>query len=134
MATLEQNINQAISDFDSIESAIKAKGVEVPDGTDTSEYATLIENIPTSVDIDIVQSTGDSTTSVMSQDAVTNEIESLDATIKSNTESIDKINSAIGILPENTTLTEHIKQEVTNDINNYTDQKLSTLVLDGGEL
>jgi hypothetical protein len=134
MATLEQNINQAISDFDSIESAIKAKGVEVPDGTDTSEYATLIENIPTSVDIDIVQSTGDSTTSVMSQDAVTNEIESLDATIKSNTESIDKINSAIGILPENTTLTEHIKQEVTNNVNNYTDQKLSTLVLDGGEL
>ena len=134
MATLEQNINQVINDFDSVESAIKSKGVEVPEGTPTSEYGTLIENIPTSVDIDIVQVTGDSTTSVMSQDAVTNEIESLNASIKSNTDAIDKLNSSIGTLPEDTTLTEHLKQEITTNVNSYTDQKLSTLELDGGDL
>lgn len=45
MATLEENINQAIADFDDIESAIKAKGVDVPEGTDTSQYGNLIRSI-----------------------------------------------------------------------------------------
>lgn len=45
MATLEQNIEQAIADFDDIEAAIKEQGVEVPDGTDTSEYGNKIRQI-----------------------------------------------------------------------------------------
>ena len=47
MATLEENINQAISDFDDIEAAIEEKGVDVPAGTDTSNYGNLIRSIPT---------------------------------------------------------------------------------------
>lgn len=46
MATLEENIQQAISDFDDIEQAIKEQGVDVPDGTDTSEYGNKIRSIP----------------------------------------------------------------------------------------
>ena len=42
MATLEENITQAIADFDDIEAAIKAQGVEVPVGTDTSEYGDFL--------------------------------------------------------------------------------------------
>ncbi len=45
MATLAQNIEQAISDFDDIEAAIKEQGVDVTDGTDTSEYGNLIRRI-----------------------------------------------------------------------------------------
>lgn len=45
MATLEENINQAIADFDDIEAAIKEQGVEVPEGTDTSEYGDLVRSI-----------------------------------------------------------------------------------------
>ena len=45
--TLENTINQAISDFDSIEAAIKEKGVDVPKGTDTSEYGGLIRAVAT---------------------------------------------------------------------------------------
>ena len=45
MATLEENINQAIADFDDIEAAIEEQGVEVPAGTDTSEYGNLIRSI-----------------------------------------------------------------------------------------
>lgn len=45
MATLEENINQAIADFDDIESAIEEQGVDVPAGTDTSEYGNLIRSI-----------------------------------------------------------------------------------------
>ena len=43
--TLENTINQAISDFDSIEAAIKEKGVDVPKGTDTSEYGGLVRAV-----------------------------------------------------------------------------------------
>lgn len=43
MAELQDNINQAISDFDSIKKAIEDCGVDVPYGTDTSEYGALIE-------------------------------------------------------------------------------------------
>ena len=45
MATLEENINQAIADFDDIEAAITEQGVEVPEGTDTSQYGNLIRSI-----------------------------------------------------------------------------------------
>lgn len=43
--TLSENITQAISDFNSIKNAIIAKGVEVPSGTHTSDYATKIGQI-----------------------------------------------------------------------------------------
>ena len=46
MATLEENIKQAISDFDDIEAALNEQGVEVPSGTDTSEYGNLVRSIP----------------------------------------------------------------------------------------
>lgn len=46
MATLSQNINQAISDFNDIKTAIIAKGVSVPAGTPTSDYNDLIGDIP----------------------------------------------------------------------------------------
>ena len=46
MATPEQIINQAISDFDNIKAAIEDKGGYVPDGTNTSEYPKLIRGIP----------------------------------------------------------------------------------------
>lgn len=42
MATLEENIKQAISDFDGIKAAIKEAGIEVPHGTDTREYKKLV--------------------------------------------------------------------------------------------
>ena len=42
MATLKENIAQAIADFDEIEAAIEESGVEVPYGTDTSEYGNLV--------------------------------------------------------------------------------------------
>ena len=45
MATLEENINQAISDFDDIKAAMEEKGLEVPDGTDTKEYGDLIRSL-----------------------------------------------------------------------------------------
>ena len=45
MASLEENIKQAISDFDDIEAAIIEQGVDVPVGTDTSEYGNKIRSI-----------------------------------------------------------------------------------------
>lgn len=45
MATLSQNVKQATSDFDDIKSAIIEQGVEVPDGTPTSEYGNKIRQI-----------------------------------------------------------------------------------------
>ena len=42
MANLENVINQAISDFDNIKETIEENGIEVVDGTDTSEYGKLI--------------------------------------------------------------------------------------------
>ena len=45
MAEMEDVINQAISDFDDIESAIKEQGVDVPAGTDTSQYGNLIRSM-----------------------------------------------------------------------------------------
>lgn len=46
MATLEENINQAIADFDDIKAAIEEQGGEVPSGTDTSEYGNKIRTLP----------------------------------------------------------------------------------------
>lgn len=43
--TITENVNQAISDFDTIQQAIINKGIEVPAGTPTSEYATKIGDI-----------------------------------------------------------------------------------------
>ena len=43
--TLSENINQAISDFNSIKQAIIDKGVEIPSGTKTSEYGAKIGEI-----------------------------------------------------------------------------------------
>ena len=43
--TLSQNINQAISDFDGIKTALEGKGISVPDGTKTSAYGALISSI-----------------------------------------------------------------------------------------
>lgn len=48
MADLTTNINQAISDFNSIKQAIINKGVSVPDGTPTNQYSNLIGTINSS--------------------------------------------------------------------------------------
>lgn len=45
MATLTQNVYRAINDFNSIENAIVGKGVPVPAGTPTSEYAEKVEDV-----------------------------------------------------------------------------------------
>lgn len=45
MATLQEIIRQAISDFDGIEKAIEDCGVDVPYDTDTSEYGNLIREL-----------------------------------------------------------------------------------------
>lgn len=45
MATLEENIQQAISDFGAIKNAIESKGITVNNGTHTSQYANLIRSI-----------------------------------------------------------------------------------------
>lgn len=42
MATLDENIKQAISDFDDVQAALEESGVEVPYGTATSEYGNLV--------------------------------------------------------------------------------------------
>ncbi len=42
MATLEENVKRAIADFDDIEAALVENGVDVPSGTDTSEYGNII--------------------------------------------------------------------------------------------
>ena len=46
MGNLNDNIEQAISDFDDIEKAIEEQGINVPYDTDTSEYGNLIRSIP----------------------------------------------------------------------------------------
>ena len=43
--TINENVEQAILDFGTIKQAIIDKGVEVPDGTPTSQYATKIGEI-----------------------------------------------------------------------------------------
>lgn len=49
MATLSQNVKQVIHDFDTIKDAIEYKGVEIPEGTHTSEYAEKIQEIETGI-------------------------------------------------------------------------------------
>lgn len=48
MSDLITNVNQVASDFNNIKQAIINKGVEVPQGTPTSEYGELINNISSS--------------------------------------------------------------------------------------
>lgn len=45
MATLSNNIARAIRDFDSIETAIEEKGVEVPEGASTSSYGEKLKRL-----------------------------------------------------------------------------------------
>ncbi len=45
MASIEENINQAISDFDKIKESIVESGVDVPYGTDTNKYGELISQV-----------------------------------------------------------------------------------------
>jgi hypothetical protein len=45
MASLELNINQVNSDFNGIKNAITAKGVEIANGTATSEYADKVNEV-----------------------------------------------------------------------------------------
>lgn len=47
MADLVTNINQAIADFNSIKDAIISKGIDIPNGTKTNEYAEKISQIQT---------------------------------------------------------------------------------------
>lgn len=42
MATLKDNILQAISDFNDVEAAIEESGIDVPYDTNTSEYGNLV--------------------------------------------------------------------------------------------
>lgn len=49
MATLKNNIYQAISDFNDIEAAIEESGVDVPYDTDTSEYGDLVRQAVSNV-------------------------------------------------------------------------------------
>ena len=49
MPTLNENIHQAIEDFDNIKSAIIEKGVAVPIGTSTSDYGEKIKEIETGI-------------------------------------------------------------------------------------
>ena len=54
MASLETNINQVNADFNSIKEAIISSGIEIADGTKTSEYAGKINEISNSAE-DIAQ-------------------------------------------------------------------------------
>lgn len=45
MATLEENIKQAIADFDNIENAIEECGIDVPYDTNTSEYGNKVREV-----------------------------------------------------------------------------------------
>ena len=50
--TITENVNQAVQDFDNIKQAIIDKGIEVPNGTPTSEYSTKIGDIQGGVTIE----------------------------------------------------------------------------------
>ena len=43
--TITENVNQAVQDFDNIKQARIDKGIEIPNGTPTSEYADKIGTI-----------------------------------------------------------------------------------------
>jgi hypothetical protein len=55
--TINENVEQAILDFGTIKQAIINKGVSVPTGTPTSQYATKISSIPTGADVSNVTAT-----------------------------------------------------------------------------
>ena len=54
MASLSQNVTQAISDLASIKAAIEDKGVTIPANTPSSDYADLIDDIPSGDDSTII--------------------------------------------------------------------------------
>ncbi len=45
MGTIKETIQQAIADFNNIETAIEESGVDVPYGTDTSEYGNKVREV-----------------------------------------------------------------------------------------
>lgn len=55
--TINQNVNQAIMDFSTIKQAIINKGVSVPSGTPTSQYANKISSIQSGADVSGVTAT-----------------------------------------------------------------------------
>jgi hypothetical protein len=57
--TINQNVNQAIMDFSTIKQAIINKGVSVPTGTPTSQYATKISSIQSGADVSGVTATAE---------------------------------------------------------------------------
>ena len=48
-STFEQNIKQAISDFDEIEKALAENGISIPKGVDTKDFARMINELGNSV-------------------------------------------------------------------------------------
>ena len=42
---LEEQVRRALADFDGIEAALVRNGIAVPAGTDTSEYAALVDRL-----------------------------------------------------------------------------------------
>lgn len=48
-STLEQNVEQAISDFDEIEKALAESGIKIPEGVDTKDFADLVRELGNSV-------------------------------------------------------------------------------------
>lgn len=47
--TLEENIRQAISDFNDIEAALQESGIDIPHGTDTSTYGDKVRQLGKSI-------------------------------------------------------------------------------------
>lgn len=52
MATLKQNIDQTIADFDDIKAALEESGVAVPWDTDTSTYGNKIRGLSSGTNLD----------------------------------------------------------------------------------
>lgn len=47
--SLEENIKQAVSDFDEIEKALKENGITIPAGVDTKDFANLVRRLGNSI-------------------------------------------------------------------------------------
>ena len=45
MANLQDNISQAIADFDDVEAALEENGIDVPYDTDTKEYGNMVRRL-----------------------------------------------------------------------------------------
>ena len=53
---LEEQVKRALADFDGIEAALVRNGITVPAGTDTSEYAVLIDILAKALRDELVKS------------------------------------------------------------------------------